>query len=604
MSGLLETVIKLKGDILADAELPLVLCEIEGLLGKGWTTVRLSGCLFPQELRENPEFPELLTRKCYKGSVQGFRGFASVAQIGAVRQCSAYVSDVFAWALGPGSEEGLNRLLGTLGAGLNRGGGMLAGPGFNIQRVTSGWLAHIVPVYWYLEYAAHALGCCPSPRHARWAAEHLLGCPFSLKRDRLSTKVFGEQSYTTAHFTHGLHQYKGKFFPRMVRALLNAHRPDCVLDPFCGSGTLQAEASTAGYTSTGFDLNPLAVNICRMKEELLAVDPDEFDSYYQTIAPYVRTARVRQPSLPCDNELAFTDPGFGFPHDLEARLSPRDVHFTRAVRAAIEKNPLKPCSHAFLMILSDALKSKVRVRVGGKTAFFYAIEPNQSDFPTRFRERLTEVSTFVHFWKELKKLLQLELAPARTIEGDARSWPHLACSPDLIITSPPYFPYTGISYVYTNLAAVAVLGIKNLRALEEQMIGNTLSPKPISVDGLGEIREIASLYSFLEADKYRKDRIPVYAKYFRDISLVFRQMKLHCAPDAEVRFVVAKSQKLYRMRENRTLHEVDCVGITRTLAERQGLAYIGQTEIPLFKSDKVSLFPSNEGIEVVLHFKV
>lgn len=39
---------------------------------------------------------------------------------------------------------------------------------------------------------------------------------------------------------HGAHEYRGKFFPQLVRALLNiaaVKRGDVVLDPMCGSGT-------------------------------------------------------------------------------------------------------------------------------------------------------------------------------------------------------------------------------------------------------------------------------------------------------------------------------------------------------------------------------
>jgi site-specific DNA-methyltransferase (cytosine-N4-specific) len=444
---------------------------------------------------------------------------------------------------------------------------------------------------------------CASPRHTEWAVKRLLACPFTLTKDRLSTKVFGEQSYTTSHFTHGLHQYKGKFFPRMVRALLNAHRPNLVLDPFCGSGTLQAEATSAGYNSAGFDLNPLAVNICNMKAEILAADSHAFDSYYCLVAPQIRAATVPQLSLGAQSPHSLPPSEVPFPKDLAASLGPADLRFTNEVKAVIKNNPCPPYSHILLMVLSDALKSKVRVRVGGKTAFFYAIEPNQLDLRTKFRQSVTELATFLQLWGKLRDSLGIRLVPTSTYDGDARSWPELSCTPDLVITSPPYFPYTGISYVYTNLAAIAVLGVKEPRSLEERMIGNTLARQVATDRAFADLPQVADLYSFLEGDKYRRARIPVYADYFRNLSQVFRQMKSHCAPGANVRFVVAKSQKLYRMHENRTLHEIDCVAITRKIAELGGLVHVGQTDIPLFKSDKVSLFPSNEGVEVVLHLR-
>ncbi len=48
--------------------------------------------------------------------------------------------------------------------------------------------------------------------------------------------------------THGLHEYRGKFFPQMVRSFINiANVPQggLVADPFCGSGTTAVEAILA-----------------------------------------------------------------------------------------------------------------------------------------------------------------------------------------------------------------------------------------------------------------------------------------------------------------------------------------------------------------------
>src|SRR3990172_1697130 len=61
---------------------------------------------------------------------------------------------------------------------------------------------------------------------------------------------------------HGVHEYRGKFFPQLVRSLLNiggVNRGDIVLDPMCGSGTAPVEASLLGCQAIGVDINPLSV---------------------------------------------------------------------------------------------------------------------------------------------------------------------------------------------------------------------------------------------------------------------------------------------------------------------------------------------------------
>ena len=84
--------------------------------------------------------------------------------------------------------------------------------------------------------------------------------------------------------THGLHEYRGKFFPQLVRALMNIARlPEdaVILDPMCGSGTTLVEARLSGRRSYGLDMNPLSVFVTDVKCGALALKPaalgDAFD---------------------------------------------------------------------------------------------------------------------------------------------------------------------------------------------------------------------------------------------------------------------------------------------------------------------------------------
>lgn len=77
--------------------------------------------------------------------------------------------------------------------------------------------------------------------------------------------------------THGLHEYRGKFFPQLVKALINIGRVPVggvVADPMCGSGTTLVESVLAGRTAIGLDMNPLSVRLSRAKCMLLHADPE------------------------------------------------------------------------------------------------------------------------------------------------------------------------------------------------------------------------------------------------------------------------------------------------------------------------------------------
>src|SRR5690606_18912422 len=82
----------------------------------------------------------------------------------------------------------------------------------------------------------------------------------------------GINRQSTRYSAHGLHEYKGKFNPQIVRAILNIlgiPAGSNVIDPFCGSGTALLECAHLGMYARGTDINPLAVFIANAK--LLAV---------------------------------------------------------------------------------------------------------------------------------------------------------------------------------------------------------------------------------------------------------------------------------------------------------------------------------------------
>ena len=82
----------------------------------------------------------------------------------------------------------------------------------------------------------------------------------------------GKNRQATRYSVHGLHEYKGKFNPQVAKALLNifrVQRGQCVLDPFCGSGTTLVECAHLGATGIGLDINPFAVFLAGAKLQAL-----------------------------------------------------------------------------------------------------------------------------------------------------------------------------------------------------------------------------------------------------------------------------------------------------------------------------------------------
>lgn len=89
--------------------------------------------------------------------------------------------------------------------------------------------------------------------------------------------TFGD---TNAYAFHNLYPYKGKFYPRIVRTLINAFKlgsEALILDPFNGSGTTTHEASLMGIRSVGIDITPIGTIIATLKNGLLFTPPSKLE---------------------------------------------------------------------------------------------------------------------------------------------------------------------------------------------------------------------------------------------------------------------------------------------------------------------------------------
>jgi DNA modification methylase len=66
---------------------------------------------------------------------------------------------------------------------------------------------------------------------------------------------------------HKIHPYPAMLHPLLVDYLIKkyAEEDDVIFDPFCGSGVTLLQSSINGYESIGFDINPLALLIAKVK---------------------------------------------------------------------------------------------------------------------------------------------------------------------------------------------------------------------------------------------------------------------------------------------------------------------------------------------------
>ena len=154
--------------------------------------------------------------------------------------------------------------------------------------------------------------------------------------------------------THGLHEYRGKFFPQLVRALMNiVQLPEdaIVLDPMCGSGTTLVEARLSGRKGYGLDMNPLSVFLTDVKCQALTLRPkDLIEAYGELRNSFYLSSRPK--GIP-SYFLSLPD------HDqtyLARWFKPSTLKELDRIEAAIRNLPTRPLRNFYLVCLSNILR--------------------------------------------------------------------------------------------------------------------------------------------------------------------------------------------------------------------------------------------------------
>lgn len=260
--------------------------------------------------------------------------------------------------------------------------------------------------------------------------------------------------------THGLHAYKGKFYPQLAKSLLNISEVPVggtILDPYCGSGTTLVEAMLNGFSGYGCDFNPLAAKIAKAKTGVLTLPRHVVDHAIRSVLDRV-VLRGAGHDLSLDQ----------FPKELHGELHdwfPQKVLFKLNWLLA----QIRLLGNATIVDFLEVTLSSVVRDIS---------QQDPSDLRIRRRkEPLEDAPAFELFVDRLKyahSRLQKywavagrqpgELIEPRVVEGDSRV-PHTfellgleRQSVDAVVTSPPYA--TALPYIDTDrLSLLAIMGI-------------------------------------------------------------------------------------------------------------------------------------------------
>ena len=355
--------------------------------------------------------------------------------------------------------------------------------------------------------------------------------------------------------SHGLHEYKGKFFPQLVRSLINVAElnSDAIVgDPMCGSGTTAVEAVLSGHTAQVLDMNPLSVFMTRTKCEILKVRPRRLQSSFLELSERLSRAKPRK-RLPYTSKMEDSD------QEYLNRWMSQDVLSALDTIAVAISEMRGPSLRDFFKLSQSNILRKISW---------------QKEADLRVRKDISKSTSFreviAHFLKEAETnakytaaFLKQESSSIGTVishEGDARNVSEIwdqRC--DVVITSPPYA--TALPYLDTDRLSLIYLDLlqrSDHRQRDQMMIGNReISEKTrralwesfkcgdtaLPQEAIAVINEIHECNAKDPSSGFRRKNLPALLyQYFKDMNATIGSIRDSLRSGSDCFIVVGDNQ--------------------------------------------------------------
>ena len=357
------------------------------------------------------------------------------------------------------------------------------------------------------------------------------------------------------YVTHGLHPYKGKFYPQLCKSLLNLAQlqaGNMVIDPFCGSGTVLLEAQLNGYRSLGIEMNPVAALISRAKTCVVTQSAVLLDRVVKEFDGSIEHDMSTERDLDYFNTEFLPEILDWFPRPVAVKIG--------WIRRAIDRVPSLSAQDVLKVLLSSTIRQVSQQEP--KDLRIRRRKQPLEDAPVLelFRRRIRGFRERLEHFAERMVWAPVEFREATVVEGDSRkgsTFDELTQPADGLITSPPYA--TALPYIDTDrLSLLTVLDVgrsdrntlertltgsreireRERRDLEELLEGDGIRDALLSPTAVKLIRRIHYLNSVNKVGFRRRNMTSLLTRYFSDMRAVLGQINEHVKARAPMYFIV------------------------------------------------------------------
>jgi len=336
-----------------------------------------------------------------------------------------------------------------------------------------------------------------------------LEVPFKRVRD----EYFDFKNVPASTGIYGIHPYPAMFHFLVVREIIKnfSKEGEYILDPFMGSGVVAGECLISKRNFIGYDLNPLAVLISKVR-----TTPISNKILLEVLEDVSHAYKYKKPST-----VEFPNIHYWFDEKTIENLS--------KLKQTIFEIGNDKVKDFFKVVFSETVRRVSKTKYNEFKLLRRKEESNNSDVLKTFREiSLKNISLLTDFYKKYPPTqITLKLEERNIINGISLEDDSI----DLVITSPPYGDSrTTVAYGQFSRLSLRWLG------LEEEVDKNSLGAKTgeISFDLPSSL-----LYECIEKIAYKSDkRAKEVFSFYKDLYAAIKIIALKVKRNGVVCFVV------------------------------------------------------------------
>ncbi len=395
-------------------------------------------------------------------------------------------------------------------------------------------------------------------------------------------KVVFKSSTSTPH-SHGLHKYKAKFFPRLIRNILvtecNNKKDVLVLDPFVGSGTTLIESAFMGFKSIGVDIDKLSCLISESKVNLLKID-------HLTLLKETEVYQHAKVSIP---RLYRFPSWISKKFDRWGTVAERDVYEKDVSSLTANIESLNDARKLFQTIISDAVSRKFNIRMMGTGVGRFALEIQKSSLSKIVQNNIKFLIKASSVVKALISAYDINIDLPEVINGNATSLGLADETVDIILTSPPYLPASSGRENYLigksiSITALDLMTENEIELAEEGSVGSMKNQTEIFENGLPN--KVYELYTFLKNDSLRNIKAEPTYTYYQDIKKSLAESYRVLKRNGKAIYVIGKESVFYTFKTREILYKVECDSIFSEIAKDIGFKIKEVVNVELNKKNK------------------